>query len=232
LVVGAIAGAVLLVLAALTLTRHDRQDAASASTPQGRLEAPRSPLEISATVTSTTLDLANPGAGVLDFTARPGAPWLRVEPAEGQLAPGGRARLIVVLDRDRAPEGEATSEIRIRSTGGSTVIPVQAAVERVPGLSGLTVSPEAAARIGCPGAAPAVTRVSIVEESGIDRVELHQQDGKRSEIVSTMARDGESWSAAFGPFARAGDIRWWVTAVDIRGNAASSPPEVLAVTDC
>ncbi|MGH8972526.1 MAG: hypothetical protein ACRD0C_04915 [Acidimicrobiia bacterium] len=232
LVVGAIAGTVLLVLAALTLTRHDEQDTARASTPRGRLEAPRSPLMISATVASTTLDLANPGAGALDFSARPGAPWLRVEPAEGQLAPGARARLIVVLDRDRAPEGEATSEIRIRSTGGSTVIPVQAAVERVPGLSGLTVTPEAVARIGCPGADPAVVRVSVVEESGVDRVELHQREGKGAETVSPMVRDGESWSAAFGPFPNAGDIRWWVTAIDIRGNAASSAPEVLAVADC
>jgi hypothetical protein len=231
LAVGALAGVVLLVLAVLTLTRHDQSDEAR-SGPRGRLEAPRDALEISATVASATLDLANPGPGTLDFTARPGAPWLRVEPAAGQLAPGGRARLTVMLDRDRAPEGEAASEIRIRSTGGSTVIPVQAAVERVPGLSGVTVTPEAVARIGCPGADPAVVRVSVVEESGIDRVELRQREGNRAETVSPMAREGESWSAAFGPFPRAGDIRWWVTAVDIRGNAASSPPEVLAVADC
>jgi hypothetical protein len=232
LAVGALAGVVLLVLAILTLTRHDQSDVAGRGGPQGRLEVPRHALEISATVASATLDLANPGAGILDFTARPGAPWLRVEPAEGQLAPGGRARLTVVLDRDRAPEGEAASEVRIRSTGGSTVIPVQAAVERVPGLSGLTVTPEALARIGCPGADPAVVRVSVVEESGIDRVELHQREGRRAETVSPMVREGESWSAAFGPFPRAGDIGWWVTAVDIRGNAASSPPEVLSVADC
>ncbi len=232
LVVGAAAGIILLVLAVMTVTRGDDR-ARSRSTPAGRLEVPRDPVEIPATGTNTSLELANPGSGVLDFAARPGAPWLRVEPADGRLAPGARVRLDVVLDRDRAPEGEASSEIRVRSTGGSTVIPVRAAVERAPGLSGLSVTPQAAVRVGCPGAGPVVARVSVVEESGVDRVELHQQDAKGAETVSAMARDGESWSAAFfGPFSGAGDIHWWVTAVDIRGNAASSAPEVLAVTAC
>ena len=232
LVVGAAAGVVLLILAVLTLTRGDDATVGGAGTPAGRLEAPRKPLEISATMAGTMLELANPGPGVLEFSARSGAVWLSVEPAGGQVGPGSRVSLSVTLDRDRAPEGEAVSEIRIRSSGGSTVVPVQAAVERAPGLSGLTVAPEAAVRVGCPGAGPVVARVSVVEESGLERVELHQRDGKRAETVTMMARDGGSWSAAFGPFPVAGDITWWVTAVDIRGNAASSPPEVLTVTSC
>ncbi|MGH9001607.1 MAG: hypothetical protein ACRDYV_00615 [Acidimicrobiia bacterium] len=232
LIVGAAAGMVLIILAALTLTRGDERENAAPGNPGGRLEAPREPLEISATMAATNLELANPGAGVLEFSAHPGVPWLRVDPAEGRLAPGARVHLQVMLDRDRAPEGEAASTIRLRSTGGSTVIPVHAAVERAPGLSGLTVSPEAAVRTGCAGAGPVVARVSVVEESGVDRVELHSRSGRRAETVSAMTREGESWSAVLGPFPAAGDIQWWVTAVDIRGNAATSPPEVLAVTAC
>ena len=231
LALGAAAGVVLVALAALTLTRGDERRIAAAA-PAGRLEAPRDPLEIPATAAAAGLELANPGSGILEFSALPGAPWLSVDPATGRVGPGARTRLHVTLDRDRAPEGEATTEIRVRSTGGSTVIPVHAAVERAPGLAGLTVTPEAAARIGCPGAGPVVARVSVVEESGVDRVELHQREGRRDETVTTMARDGESWSAAFGPFPAAGDIHWWVTAIDIRGNATTSPAEVLTVTAC
>ena len=232
LVLGAAAGVALVVLAVLTLTRGDQSSPAAAGGQAGRLEAPRSPLQIPATVAVTTLELANPGSGTLVFSALPGAPWLSVQPATGQLGPGDRVRLQLTLDRDRAPEGEAASEIRVRSTGGSTVIPVRAAVERAPGLSGLTVSPKAAARIGCPGAGPVVARVSVVEESGVARVEIHHREGRRTETVTTMARDGGSWSAAFGPFPAAGDIQWWVTAIDIRGNGATSPAEVLTVTAC
>ena len=232
LLLGAAAGVVLLVLAGWTLTRGDDDDRAERAAPAGRLEAPRDPLEIRATEAGTTLELANPGAEPLDFAARAEAPWLQVEPTDGRLAPGGRVQLNVMIDRDRAPEGEAASEIRVSSTGGSTVIPVRAAVERAPGLSGLSVTPEAAVKVGCPGTGPVVARVSVVEESGIERVELHQRHRRQSETVTAMARDGESWLAALGPFPVAGDVHWWVTAIDIRGNATTSPSEVLAVTAC
>jgi DNA-directed RNA polymerase specialized sigma24 family protein len=232
LVLGGVVGALLLLLAGLAVTRGDHEGDTTGSSPGGRLEVPEGPLEIGATVAGATLELANPGSETLEFTARTGAPWLQVAPAGGRVAPGGRSRLSVVLDRGRAPEGETASEIRLHSTGGSTVIPVQARVERPPVLSGLTVTPEAAVKMGCPGAGPLVGRVSVVEESGVDRVELHQQGRDGAETVSAMSRDGESWTTALGPFAAPGEVEWWVTALDIRGNAASSPPEVITVSGC
>jgi DNA-directed RNA polymerase specialized sigma24 family protein len=233
LVLGGVAGAGLLLLAGLTLTRGDHEGGTAAgASPGGRLEVPKGPLEIGATVAGATLELANPGSETLEFTARTGAPWLQVAPGGGRVAPGGRLRLSVVLDRQRSPEGDTASDIRLRSTGGSTVIPVHARVERSPVLSGLTVTPEAAVRMGCPGAGPLVGRASVVEESGIDRVELHQRGSDGAETVSAMSRDGESWTTALGPFPAPGEVEWWVTAFDIRGNAATSPPEVITVTSC
>jgi hypothetical protein len=233
LILGGVVGALLLVLAGLALTRGDHEGGTAAgSSPGGRLEVPEGPLEIGATVAGASLELANPGSETLEFTARTGAPWLQVTPAGGRVAPGGRSRLSVVLDRGRAPEGDTASEIRVHSTGGSTVIPVYARVERPPVLSGLSVTPEAAVTVGCPGAALLVGRASVVEESGVDRVELHQRGKHGAETVSAMSRDGESWTTAVGPFPAPGEVEWWVTAFDIRGNAASSPPEIITVTSC
>jgi hypothetical protein len=232
LVLGGVGGALLLLLAGLALTRGDDAPRPAGSSPGGRLEVPEGPLEIGATVPGATLELANPGSETLEFTARTGAPWLQVSPGGGQVAPGERARLSVTLDRGRAPEGATASEIRLHSTGGSTVVPVHARVERPPVLSGLGVTPEAAVRLGCPGAGPLVGRASVVEESGIDRVELRQRGRDGAETVSTMSLSGESWTTALGPFPAAGEVEWWVTAVDSRGNTATSPPEVITVTGC
>ncbi len=232
LVVGGVIGALFLLLAGLAVTRGDREGDTAGPSAGGRLEVPDGPLEIGATVAGATLELANPGSETLEFTARTGAPWLQVAPIGGRIVPGGRSRLSVVLDRGRAPEGDTASEIRLHSTGGSTVIPVQARVERPPVLSGLGVTPEAAVKMGCPGAGPLVGRASVVEESGVDRVELHQRGRAGPETVSAMSRDGESWTAALGPFPAAGEVDWWVTAFDIRGNAATSPPEVITVSGC
>jgi hypothetical protein len=41
-----------------------------------------------------------------------------------------------------------------------------------------------------------------------------------------------SYQGALGPFDTPGDVRWWVSAVDIRNNRADSPPQVLRVGGC
>jgi hypothetical protein len=41
-----------------------------------------------------------------------------------------------------------------------------------------------------------------------------------------------SYLGSLGPFDTPGDVRWWVSAVDIRNNRAASPPQVLRVGAC
>jgi hypothetical protein len=125
------------------------------------------------------------------------------------------------------------SELRVRSTGGSGVIPVRAGVERPPGLSGLEATPQAIMQMGCPGSMPVQIRAMVVEESGIRHVELHWRAPRQAEQVAEMAEDGpSSFVGTIGPARTAGDVSWWVSATDIRGNSATSPPESLRVSGC
>jgi hypothetical protein len=50
--------------------------------------------------------------------------------------------------------------------------------------------------------------------------------------VAGMTREDASFLGALGPFAKAGDVDWWVSATDIRGNHAASAPQALRVTGC
>lgn len=230
LAAGAVTGAAVLVALGLILTRGGEQFPGGASA-GGHLEAPGEGVDVAPGGNSAVLGVANAGEETLEFSALPGAPWLRVEPGVGTVPPGDRLDLVVLIDRERTPEG-AVGEVRMRSSGGTAVVPVRAGIERPPALSGLIATPEATVREGCPGAGAVRARVSVVEESGIDRVELHHQPRRERRQVSAMTRDGASWTGAFGPFDRAGTVEWWVTAVDIRGNAVTSAPAVMHVSDC
>ena len=138
-----------------------------------------------------------------------------------------------VLDRSRAPEGAADSKIRVQSNGGSAVVPVRAVVERAPEVSSVEVTPQTVAVRRCPGSTPAQVRAAVVEESGLGSVQLHWVRPGRAEQVSPMSGQAtSSFEGALGPFDTPGDVRWWVSAVDIRNNRGSSPPQVLRVGGC
>ena len=139
----------------------------------------------------------------------------------------------VALDRSRAPEGAADSEIRIQSNGGTAVVPVRAVVERAPEMSNVQVTPQTVVVRRCPGSTPAQVRAAIVEESGLAAVELHWARPGKAEQVSPMSSEGQaSYLGALGPFDTPGDVQWWVSAVDIRNNRAESPHQVLRVSSC
>ena len=140
----------------------------------------------------------------------------------------------VVLDRLKAPEGAADTEIRVQSNGGSAAVPVRAVVERAPEVSGLEVTPQTVAIRRCPGSTPAQVRAAVIEESGLKAVQLHWiRDGNRVEQVSPMVADaGSSYRGALGPFDTPGHVHWWVCAVDIRDNGVETARQELRVGAC
>jgi hypothetical protein len=232
-VAGAVGAAVALVAGGIGIAHWGGSEPRSGPAPAASgLSLPTEPLDFGSTGDTSTFDVANRGPGLLMFTVRSGVPWLAVGGGERTVPPGQHLAVAVSLDRGTAPEGDATGELRVVSNGGSGVLPVRAGVERPPGLAGVEITPQSVIRSGCPGSTPAQVRTAVIEESGVDRVELHWRLPGGGEEVAGMTREDASFLGALGPFAKAGDVDWWVSATDIRGNHAASAPQALRVTGC
>jgi hypothetical protein len=232
-VVAAAAGAVVLVIAVGVLWPHRGGEIAPTAAPGGQLAVDSAPVDFGPAAVQAGVRITNTGREPLVFETRAAASWISFVGGEGTIDPGGSVFVSAVLDRSRAPEGGADSEIRVQSNGGSAVVPVRAVVERAPEVSGAEAIPQTVMVRHCPGATPAQVRAAIVEESGVSAVELHWARPGIREQVSPMSGDTQaSYRGALGPFDTPGDVRWWVTAVDIRNNRAASPPQTLRVESC
>jgi len=233
LVAGA-AGAVLLPVAALAVFwPHRGGEIGRTAAPGGQLAVDSAPVDFGSGALQAGVRVANTGREPLVYETRAGVPWISFVGGEGTLDPGAAVVVSVVLDRSRAPEGAADSVIRVQSNGGSAVVPVRAVVERAPELSGVEATPQSVVVRRCPGSTPAQVRAAVVEESGVGAVELHWIRPGTAEQVSPMSGEtGASYLGALGPFDTPGDVRWWVSAADIRNNRAASPPQLLRVGDC
>ena len=229
-----VAGVVVLVVAVAVLWPRSSGEIAPAAAPGGRLVVDASPVDFGPTAQQGGVRITNSGREPLVFETRAAVPWLSFVGGEGTLDPGASVVISAVLDRLKAPEGAADTEIRVQSNGGSAAVPVRAVVERAPDVSGLGVTPQAVAIRRCPGSTPAQVRAAVIEESGLKTVELHWlRHGNPVEQVSPMIADaGSSYRGALGPFDTPGHVHWWVSAVDIRDNGVETARQELRVGGC
>jgi hypothetical protein len=233
--VAGVAGVVIVAALVAVLWPRRSGEIARTAAPGGRLTVDAAPVDFGAAGVQGAVRITNAGREPLVFETRAAVPWISFAGGEGTLDPGASVVVTAALDRSRAPEGAADSEIRVQSNGGSAVVPVRAVVERAPELSGLEVTPQSVVVRRCPGSTPAQVRAAIVEESGLGPVELHWRVLRRGMVEQVSPMSGEaqtSYLGALGPFDTPGDVQWWVSAVDIRNNRAASPPQVLRVASC
>ena len=231
--VAAAGGVVVLVAAVAILWPNHGGEIAPTAAPGGQLAVDAAPIDFGPTAVQAGVRITNTGREPLVFETRAADPWISFVGGEGTIDPGASVEISAVLDRSRAPEGAADTEIRVQSNGGSAVVPVRAVVERAPDVSAVQATPQTVVIRRCPGATPSRVRAAIAEESGVATVELHWARPGRAEQVSPMSGDSKSsYLGALGPFDTPGDVRWWVTAVDIRNNRAASAPQVLRVGSC
>ena len=231
--VAALAGGVVVTALVAVLWPRSSGEIARTAAPGGRLTVDATPVDFGSSGVEGAVRVTNAGREPLVFETRAAVPWISFIGGEGTLDPGASVVVSAVLDRSRAPEGAPDSQIRVQSNGGSAVVPVRAVVERAPELSGLEVTPQSVVVRRCPGSTPAQVRATIVEESGLGPVELHWVRPGKVEQVTPMSGEAQaSYLGSLGPFDTPGDVQWWVSAVDIRNNRATSPPQVLRVGAC
>lgn len=232
-ILAAVAGVIVLLAAVAVLWPRGSGEIGRTAAPGGQLAVDATPVDFGPAAIQGGVRITNTGREPLVFETRAAVPWISFVGGEGTLDPGASVVVSAVLDRSRAPEGAGDTEIRVQSNGGSAVVPVRALVERAPELSGVEATPQTVVVRRCPGSTPAQVRAAIVEESGLGAVELHWVRPGGAEQVSPMSGEAQaSYQGALGPFDTPGDVRWWVSAVDIRNNRADSPPQVLRVGGC
>ncbi len=233
LAVGAGAAAVVVMAVVAVLWPRHSGEIERIAAPGGQLIVNATPVDFGHSGDQAQFTIANTGREPLVFETRAAVNWISFGGGEGTLDPGANTVVSIVLDRSQAPEGAADSEIRVQSNGGSAVVPVRAVVERAPDVSSVEITPRSAVVRRCPGSTPAQVRAAIVEESGVGAVELHWTRPGMVEQVSPLSGEtGASYLGALGPFDTPGDVRWWISAVDIRNNRSASAPQILRVASC
>ena len=226
-------GAVVIAAAVAVLWPHHSGEIDRTAAPGGQLSVDATPVDFGPAGETAQLRIANDGREPLVFETRSAAAWVSFMGGEGTLDPGSSAIVSIALDRTRAPEGAADSEIRVQSNGGSAVVPVRAVVERAPEVSSAAVTPQSVVVRRCPGSTPAQVRAAVVEESGVGTVQLHWvRPGTVEQVIPMSGETGASYLGTLGPFEVPGDVRWWVSAADIRNNRSATAPQVLRVGSC
>jgi hypothetical protein len=164
---------------------------------------------------NTAVDLSNRSATSIRWRAAANVPWLTVSPSEGRLDPGDSAdvRLRIL---DAAPEGDLKATVTFTADNGDTVgLAGTGTIERPPDL--------AARRTRC-------SVVARAEDEGkVSAVVLHWREAKVERTIDLSGdQQSQDYRGALPPSATS----WWVTAVDARGNVASTPEEKLPSPAC
>jgi hypothetical protein len=182
-------------------------------------------IDLGATATDGVLRFRNTGGLPLPWSVTSGHAAITVQPSAGALPPGDTAALTVRLDRAALQEGAFAARLRLTATNGVDV-PITAVQERPPVLTGVgTVAPWLVPASTC----DRTRATAVVSDETEVTVTLHWGHQGGLLTVSPMSGSGGNYSATVGPVSAAGDVRWWVTATDRRGNTSRSPDRTLPV---
>ena len=187
-------------------------------------------IDLGSTAAEAVLRFRNTGGQPLPWTVAGSHRAVTVQPAAGTLPPGDTAAVTVRLDRAALAEGAFTAALQLTVQGliavTGTDVPVTAVQERPPTITGLGT----AGRWLVPASPCDRTRATaeVADDTAVT-VTLHWGLPGGLLTDSPMSGSGGRYSAIVGPVTSAGDLRWWVTATDQRGNTSRGADQVLTV---
>ena len=202
----------------------DPSPGAPATAAPGQLVVVTPAIDLGATGVEGTVRLRNDGGKAASWRASPGA-HLSASPSAGSVAPGTTASISVVFDRTAAPEGDFAGTVAFAGAGTVTV---RATVDRAPVISNLaTDRPRLAAGSS---ACSTTTASAVVRDESPLTVTLGWRQGRGPLTTSEMSPAGAGrYTGRIGPVTSGGDVSWFVTAVDARGNRTVSPTQTIPV---
>jgi hypothetical protein len=202
----------------------------------GTLTVPPGPVVLAEGV-GAPIRLSNPGDGAVGWQVESAPAWARLDRASGRVEPGAAVEVGVRLVEGLA-EGDHAGEVVVRWDGrtpGRLVVPLDAAVDRLPRLAELLLGSRSLVGRGC-GVDRTEVAVTATDESRLAEVAVLASGpaaGTTTRVV--LAPDPATPGrhvGVLGPFDGAGEVVLQVVAADVRGNLAEADGGRLAVTPC
>jgi RNA polymerase sigma factor (sigma-70 family) len=203
----------------------------STSSPPAAVDVVTGSIDFGTSATDALLRFRNTGGRPLPWSVSSNNRAVTMEPFNGTLAAGQTTAISVRLNRGSLPEGEFAAQLKLVAAGNTTV-PVMAMENRAPTISDLGAT--ASWLVFGSSAAPCdQARVSaMVADDSPVTVSISWQQGSGAQQDEPAGGSGGRYSASVGPITSGtGNLRWWVTATDSRGNVARSPEQSIEVRD-
>lgn len=196
-------------------------------------------LDFATSATELPLRFSNDGLQGLAWTVTSAHPALSVAPSSGLAGAGDQVAVTVTLDRARAAEGELAASLEVGGRGTASgaaaaprAVPVAAVVERPPAVTEVAASRPRIV-FGSSVCSTATATAGVADDSPVTVVlTWRQATGAANEVTMRIDRFGRH-AGTIGPVPTpgGGDVTWFVTATDARGNRTRSADQVLPVAN-
>lgn len=184
----------------------------STATP-GVLTLSTTSIALGKSASSSAFTLTNSGGSPVEYRLTSDAGWLSASPTSGTLEAGASAQISVRANRGSVDEGKSTGNIGVSWDTGSARVAVSLTEENDPKVGKPTIPTDPSCNVP--------VSVTVSDESGLRSVVI-SWSGVGSGKKSMSDKPGSTWTATIGQFSVGGSVKMTVTAVDKRGNSASS----------
>lgn len=201
-----------------------------------RLGVRTGPQDLGTSGDEATVTFANDGGESMAWTAAVDLPGAVAVPAEGTLAPGATAEVVVVVDRTGLPEGSFGGSLLLigrQADGGAAAgearVAITGQVRRAPVIGASTADRSFIGVAGPTFCRQSEVRATVSDESALAVVLRWAGGGASGTSSAPMTVDGDEWVATLGPASADVDIIWWIDATDALGATTRGSARFLGV---